>query len=417
MDSVSNATDAMNQFGATTTYETPFSDSKRDRNKFGAEVQNDWAMALFNAAQEQAQWQRNVDYNDPINEYARLIAAGMNPLLAMRSVAGEGSQASSVGLPQGSASARAASGSEQASVGKLGNALSAAGNISNAAQQFAEARLASAEADEFPATARTVQDLNRAQSFLARQNAKYVPRIAESSANASDARAKYDAAAAGQQKAMQQLTETQRRIQLRELAWYDKSKLSALGKQYQETLSLIQGIKESISKTALNKSGIGLNRALAGLYHDQAFLVQTQQLSQKLDNMFRQTGIPPSMAGAALLQGMSQRGLFSQLGQWKYKVPFDSTNQLYSDYNTLRSMNFDGMIQSLKVDQKQNAQWWINNILSGVNAASGVAGAVSGLKGAFNPAVHRVQQLDPPGTIRFLDGTMNRPTIGSLLNR
>ena len=385
-DDISNASDAMKQYGAITSYGTSVKGRVTDRNKFGAETTNDWAMALYNAAQEQYQWERNIEYNDPINEYARLVNAGMNPLLAMRSVAGEGSQAPSSGLASGSSTAKAGSGSEQASASRLQNALSAASNISNAAGQLADIRLKNMTAREMPGVYHTQQDLNQAQAYLARQNADYVPRIAESSSNASDARAKHDAAQAAVADEMKRLTKLQANFQAKELQWYDARSRAALDRNYQEIRNLVQDVRESISRVAANKSGIELNTALRSLYRNQSILLKTQRVSQSLDNMYKSTGVPPSIAGAALLNGMSKAGLFSTLGEWKMGTPFSEGNPLYDSYETLRQLNFDAMIATLKVDSKANAQWWINNIYNGVNAASGVAGAASGLKNSFAPA-------------------------------
>lgn len=81
-----------------------------ESREFAANTSNSIAMALMNRDIEQKQWERNAAYNDPSAMYNRLIASGMNPVLAMQSVSGVGSSAPQSLSAQGSYSAQNHSG-------------------------------------------------------------------------------------------------------------------------------------------------------------------------------------------------------------------------------------------------------------------------------------------------------------------
>lgn len=394
IDEVTNATDAQKAYGASGSYSASWRPRQNDANKFAAESQNDWAMALFNRDVEQAQWLRNINYNDPSNEYARLVNAGINPLLAAKAVAGDGSQASSSGLPSGSASARAGNGSEMAAAAKMSNAVNAAGNVANAVGQFADARLKNMEADAYPATIRTQQDLNRAQAYLAKQNADAVPTITRSASNANDARAKMDAASAAMneqnRKLLEQMTERQRK----ELNWFQTDKVWQYEKMSAEISHMFADVRHKLAQIPYYTNAAQAQRALAGLYKDESFNRQLQAVGQRIQNMSQQTGIPLNIAGGALLYNMDNKAAFDQFGKWKGGMPFDENDQNYKNYMLMQHFDYGNMRSAYQIGQRTAEQFYWDRVYRGIdaasgliNSASGAVNAASGYKNAFNPAV------------------------------
>lgn len=138
----SSAKDAASQYGFA--YRDDHAGLRGDRKEFNANVTNEIAMALLNADLEHAVWQRDTAYNDPREQYSRLTAAGMNPVLAMHAIAGVGNISPTVGVPSGSAVPQNYGASR---MGLISNVLTGARNISDAAQQLSSIRLTNAEAE------------------------------------------------------------------------------------------------------------------------------------------------------------------------------------------------------------------------------------------------------------------------------
>lgn len=97
----SSAKAAASQYGFA--YRDDHAGMRGDRKEFNANLTNEIAMALLNKDIEQSVWERDIAYNDPSAQFSRLVAAGMNPVLAMKSIAGVGSSAPELGVPSGSA--------------------------------------------------------------------------------------------------------------------------------------------------------------------------------------------------------------------------------------------------------------------------------------------------------------------------
>lgn len=393
MDDFSNASAAASAYGAGTTYTVKGAGDgkKTDRNKYAAEVANDWAMALFNKDLEQSQWERNNAYNDPLAQYQRLINAGMNPLTAMQSIAGVGTTTSDqAGDVHGVASAKAGSGSEQAAAQRMATAVSAAQGISQSMKNLADAGLARTQAKLMPDQVHTLQDLQQSQSFLMRQQADVVKALADADVSAKQSAAKLNEVQSWVQRQMEHLYRQQWMYQQKELQWFDFDKVRDYHKAFAETNELFTRVKSNLAQAGLFRAQANVQPALARFYNSSAGKADAEAVGQIINNMYNRFGLPRNVLGAVLINQLDWNGLIDQFGNWKKGARFDVNQPWYQTYNYMKNLDFDIMNNNFTLGQKvideTVSKTWVNNSQAVLNGARTIESGTNSLKNIFNLA-------------------------------
>ena len=429
-----NATQAQTAYGDLSDYKTTWSGKNDDRNKYRAEVSHDWAMFLANAELENQQWERGNEYNLPVNEYVRLIEAGMNPLLAMQAIAGHGNSGVGASQVAGSPSARTGSTSEMAQAARAGNAINAAGSLASSLNQLAQGRNAAITGDYLPTTIQNSNDLNAAKAYLDRMQGDVVKDLAKSTISANAAREKYHAASA-------ELANMKTSLE-RQLVSYQSAKNSwfQLDKQ-REYVSWWQDLQESVSRIGLQSAQAGAAKAAAaqsysqaalndatrtqvipaqvelmgkqGLLYDrqgelvdmQTFNTAVQAVAGRIENMHKATGMPYNCIGALVVEDADAAGVFDAFGkQIKNHSIIEGNSIAGRVINQWQTFDDSERQSANSVAKFMVTKQYIDAGGQIVNSAVNAVGAAAGAKNAFDPATRSFMNVTPP--------QQSMPTIG-----
>lgn len=398
----------------------------KDARKYAADAAHDWAMFVANADLENQQWERNNLYNLPVEQYSRLISAGMNPLTAMESIAGVGSSAANSLPVSANPSASPGSGSEMAAAQRIHSALAAVGSVPGQIKSAVEARNEAVAGEYLPTTIRSTNDLHDAQAFLNRQQAEVVNRLADSEISAKAAAAKASEARAEFDKMSAAYTDVLRRYQSRQLDWFDLDKQREYVKWYQDlqesasrivlqrsqaraaegaaAASYSQAALNDVTRTQVIPAQVNLMGKQGLLYDKQGNLVdaqtfntQVQSVAQRIENMHKATGMPYNCIGAIVVEDADAAGVFDEFGFQKKNHSIIESNSVSGRVINQWQAYEDGERQTAHtVANNMVLQQYINMGGQIVSSASQAVGAAAGVKNAFDPATRKFMNVQEP---------------------
>lgn len=313
----------------------PTAGNHYNAKEFESNVVNEIATTLLNRDIEQAQWERNVAYNDPSAQYERLRRAGVGGALAAQSVAGVAGTAPQSGLVQADYESQSYGSARAANMANLVNSArgvtDAAGQVTGSLLQDAQVRNLDVQTNLMPQQIQTLQDLQRAQAWKAGQEADVVKRLADSEVSAREMGARLDEARRQLAHSQRDLVDSQIDMQHKAFLYYDKDKATYYKKCQAEIVKTYEEAKteqykrmQYKSQADLNSNQIKVGNAQIALMDKQGNLVSAQEFEHKvaaveqtIRNMHLSSGAEYNYLGAGLVIDWNNAGVFDSFGRIK----------------------------------------------------------------------------------------------------